>query len=183
MILGSISRQSGPSFQALYNLYGLTGDATHLATGLRFNHWQWTAPLAVGLDDLDGSHGNVGGNHANTHIPEIIGSARGYELTGNTTQLAIATNFFNILTAGEGKLMDPAHMGGHCESTLRALLLYFVLFFKRGGSRMSATSAVFFCGSNSLSRYSRADILTCSASVGYWRVQLEGTLVQRVRAR
>eukprot|EP01050_Picozoa_sp_SAG11_P015864 SAG11_NODE_2101_length_3821_cov_1.700699_3_plen_141_part_00 len=93
-----------------------TGNATHLKTGHRFNHWQWIAPLAAGLDDLDGSHGNVGGNHANTHIPEIIGSARGYELTGNKTQLAIATNFFNILTAGEGKTMDPAHMGGHCES-------------------------------------------------------------------
>lgn len=106
------------SLQALYNLYGLTGNRTYLATGLRFNHWQWTAPLAAGFDDLDGSHGNVGGNHANTHIPEIIGSARGYELTGNKTQLAIATNFFNILTAGEGKSMDPSHMGGHCKWTL-----------------------------------------------------------------
>ena len=28
----------------------------------------------------------------------MIGDARGYELTGNVTQKAIATNFFNILT-------------------------------------------------------------------------------------
>ena len=56
---------------------------------------------------MDGSHGNVGGNHANTHLPEIVGTARGYEVTGNTTQLAIVANFFNILTAGENKTWDP----------------------------------------------------------------------------
>jgi DUF1680 family protein len=55
--------------EALYNLYALTNDPNHLKTGLYFNHWQWTAPLAIGEDDLDASHGNTGGNHANTHIP------------------------------------------------------------------------------------------------------------------
>ena len=64
--------------QALFNLYAITRDPAHLRAGYRFNHWQWTAPLAAGVDDLDGSHGNAGGNHANTHIPEIIGAARGY---------------------------------------------------------------------------------------------------------
>ena len=67
-------------------------------TGQLFNHWQWTAPLAAGLDDLDGSYGNDGGNHANTHIPEIIGSARAFELSGNQTQYAIANNFFDFVT-------------------------------------------------------------------------------------
>ena len=62
-------------------------------------------------------HGNGGGNHANTHIPEIIGSARGYELTGNRTQQAITTNFFNILTAGENKTFKPAAPGGHSFAT------------------------------------------------------------------
>lgn len=52
-------------------------DPSHLSTGLRFNHWQFTDPLALGQDALDGSYGNTGGNHANTHIPEIVGSARG----------------------------------------------------------------------------------------------------------
>ena len=82
--------------------FTVTGNPAHLKAGLRFNHWQWTAPLAAGLDNLDGSHGNDGGNHANTHIPEVVGTARGYEVTGNTTQKAVVANFFNILTAGEG---------------------------------------------------------------------------------
>lgn len=101
--------------EALYNLYGITGDPDHLKTGQYFNHYQWTAPLAVGQDDLDASHGNVGGNHANTHIPEIIGSARGYEMTGNVTQKAIASNFFNIVTTAHsfatGGSNDHEHWG------------------------------------------------------------------------
>ncbi len=101
--------------EALYNLYAVTGDPAHLRTGKYFNHWQWTAPLAIDQDDLDGSHGNVGGNHANTHIPEIIGSARGYELTGNSTQKNITQNFFDIVTSAHswatGGSNDAEHWG------------------------------------------------------------------------
>ena len=50
--------------EVLFNLYALTGDPAHLATARYFNHWAWTAPLAVGADDLDHQH-------ANTHIPEV----------------------------------------------------------------------------------------------------------------
>jgi DUF1680 family protein len=99
---GVLNTEWGGMNEALYNLYAITHDPAHLETGLRFNHYQWTVPLAVGVDVLDGSNGNSGGNHANTHLPEIIGSARGYELTGNSTQHSIVTNFFNILTAGVG---------------------------------------------------------------------------------
>jgi hypothetical protein len=53
----------------MYNLYDVTGTESYLSTGKKFNHWQWTAPLAIGEDDIDASHGNSGGNHANTHIP------------------------------------------------------------------------------------------------------------------
>ena len=113
---GSIQPVINPN-QALYNLYAITGDPSHLSTGRRFNHYQWTAPLAIGVDVLDGSHGNWGGNHANTHLPEIVGSARGYELTGNVTQMAIATNFFNILTAGANESWDPSAPGGHTFAT------------------------------------------------------------------
>ena len=36
--------------------------------------------FAAGKDDLSG-------NHANTHIPEIIGNAVGHEVSGNETDL------------------------------------------------------------------------------------------------
>jgi DUF1680 family protein len=60
-----------------------------------------------------GSHGNGGGNHANTHIPEIIGSARGYELTGNETQKDIAVNFFHIVTANHSWATGGSNDGEH----------------------------------------------------------------------
>jgi hypothetical protein len=41
----------------MYNLYAVTGNEDYLRTGHNFNHWQWTSPLAIGEDDLDGSHG------------------------------------------------------------------------------------------------------------------------------
>ena len=69
----------------------MTGNRDWLVTGYYFNHFSWTAPLAINVDDLTN-------NHANTHIPEIIGDARGYELTGNQTQHDIASNFFSILS-------------------------------------------------------------------------------------
>ena len=36
--------------QVMYNLYDVTGTEAYLSTGLKFNHWQWTAPLAIGDD-------------------------------------------------------------------------------------------------------------------------------------
>jgi hypothetical protein len=145
--------------EALFNLYSITHDPVHFTTGLRFNHWQFTSPLAIGQDDLDGSHGNWLGNHANTHIPvsvqfmllrvgeimgainilwksrvtsvshdggtipssmlpqEVVGDARGYELTGNATQHSIAAYFFDILTAGENETWNPRQPGGHSFAT------------------------------------------------------------------
>eukprot|EP00050_Salpingoeca_kvevrii_P017944 m.69452 g.69452 ORF g.69452 m.69452 type:complete len:836 (-) comp7818_c0_seq2:170-2677(-) len=101
--------------EVLYNLYNLTEDASFLETAQLFNHFQWTGPLAAGLDNLDGSHGNDGGNHANTHIPEVIGSARGFELTGNATQQRITENFFRFVTTthawATGGSNDYEHWG------------------------------------------------------------------------
>ena len=57
-----------------YELYSLTKNSVYLKTAHRFNHWQWTAPLAVGRDNLDGSNGNTGGNHANTRQSLHVGS-------------------------------------------------------------------------------------------------------------
>ena len=165
--------------EVMYNLYAVTGTAAYHATGLRFNHWQWTAPLAIGDDDLDASHGNngtadqpawhfflflftssfppppfmtlppigsphgsvgtanptplprtrqptrppplfgAGGNHANTHIPEIIGAARGYEVSGNLTQKNITTNFFDIVTSAHAWATGGSNDGEHWTTPMR----------------------------------------------------------------
>ena len=41
----------------------------------------------------------------------------GYELTGNATQHAITSHFFNILTAGENETWSPEKPGGHSFAT------------------------------------------------------------------
>jgi len=105
--------------EVLYNLYAITGKENYRRTGLHFNHWQWTAPLAAGLDDLGGDFGNTWGNHANTHIPEIIGSARGYELSSNTTQKAIAENFFKFLLANHSWATGGSNDGEHWAAPAR----------------------------------------------------------------
>jgi uncharacterized protein len=87
-----LSTEWGGMNDALFNLYALTGTDSYRATAVLFNHFAWSAPLAVNVDDL-------GGNHANTHIPEVIGDARGYELTGNLTKEAIVVNFFSIVNS------------------------------------------------------------------------------------
>lgn len=57
--------------EVMYNLFAVTGTEEYVQTGNLFNHWRFSAPLAAGQDDLDASHGNIGGAHANTHIPEV----------------------------------------------------------------------------------------------------------------
>jgi len=91
----------------LYELYRHTGDATHYATARRFNGWIFSARLAVGTDDL----ADLPFPHANFHLPEIVGNARAYELTGNLTDRAIVTSFFDALTANHSYCTGGSNSG------------------------------------------------------------------------
>ncbi len=53
----------------------------------RFGNKKFFDPLASDHDDLPGIH-------ANTHIPQVIGAARGYELTGDASYHEIASYFW-----------------------------------------------------------------------------------------
>ena len=103
-----LSTEWGGMNDALFNLAAITGDEQWITTAYYFNHWSWSSPLAADVDDLPG-------NHANTHIPEIIGDARGFELTGNSTKSAIAQNFWafqvNHHSFATGNGNDGEHWG------------------------------------------------------------------------
>jgi hypothetical protein len=74
--------------EVLFNLYALTGKQEYAQVAQRFSKKKFFDPLAAGQDDLAGIH-------ANTHIPQVIGAARGYELTGDARYHQIADYFWH----------------------------------------------------------------------------------------
>ena len=77
--------------EAVYNLYAITGDPDHLTMATYFYKAVFMDPLANAVDSLNNSH-------ANTHLPEIIGVQRGWELTGNATLRRISDFFYHTLS-------------------------------------------------------------------------------------
>ncbi len=82
----------GGTNEALYNLFSITGDWQYAATAHRFDHPEFFAPLAGFRDELQGLH-------ANTHVPQVIGAARRYELTGDRYYRNVAEYFWREVTA------------------------------------------------------------------------------------
>jgi hypothetical protein len=73
--------------ESLFNLYAITKDPDHLALAKRFEKRSFLDPLQDHVDKLRGLH-------VNTHIPQVIGTARGYELTGEDRYRTIASFFW-----------------------------------------------------------------------------------------
>jgi DUF1680 family protein len=65
--------EEGGICEALWNLYGVTGEPAHRALADKFEKSSFLDPLALGVDNLSGRHGN-------THIPLVVGAIRRYEL-------------------------------------------------------------------------------------------------------
>lgn len=74
--------------EVLENLASLTRDQNHLTLARRFEKRSFLDPLINGEDKLKGLH-------VNTHIPQVIGAARGYELTGEKPYLDATTYFWD----------------------------------------------------------------------------------------
>ncbi len=83
--------EQGGMNEALANLYAVTGNDDHRAMARRFDQNRYVEPLARGEDRLKGEH-------VNSFIPNIIGTARQYELTGNERDRRIAEYFWDQVT-------------------------------------------------------------------------------------
>jgi len=101
-----LRNEFGGMNEAFYNLYAITGKKEHLRLAELFYHRSSMEPLAMGEDKLNGVH-------ANTTIPKVIGEARGYELTGNKKDSAIAAFFWQTVidhhTYATGGNSDKEH--------------------------------------------------------------------------
>lgn len=81
-----LQTEFGGMNEVLDNLYAVTGKEEYLDLAGRFEKSMFLDPLAAHRDELKGIH-------ANTHIPQVIGAARRYELTGEQRYRDIATYF------------------------------------------------------------------------------------------
>jgi DUF1680 family protein len=66
----------GGMAESLYNLSALTNNDRWAKAGDRFSKKRFLNPLALRRDELRGLH-------VNTHIPQVIGAARRYEISGD----------------------------------------------------------------------------------------------------
>lgn len=82
----------GGMSEVLYNLAAATDDMRWAIAGDRFHKKTFTTPLALHLDELRGLH-------ANTHIPQVIGAARRFELTSDPRFRTVAEFFWYTVTS------------------------------------------------------------------------------------
>jgi DUF1680 family protein len=87
--LAQIQRvEFGGMTETLFNLYSVNGNEKFAVLAKRFGKKEFFDPLAAREDHLAGLH-------ANTHIPQVIGAARGYELTGDERYHTISDYFWH----------------------------------------------------------------------------------------
>jgi DUF1680 family protein len=109
-----LGEEYGGMNDVLYNLTAVTGDERWAKTGDRFTKKWFFNPLALRRDELRGLH-------VNTHVPQVIGAARRYELSGDVRFHDVADYFWYEVTGarsyatggtsnGEGWLTQPRHL-------------------------------------------------------------------------
>ncbi len=109
-----LDEEFGGMNEALYNLADITGKERYAAVGDRFTKKRFFNPLALRRDQLRGLH-------ANTHIPQVIGAARRYEISSDMRFHDVADAFWQQVagtrtyaTGGtsnnEGWLTEPNHL-------------------------------------------------------------------------
>lgn len=76
---------------ALYRLASITGDSRWMAVGDRFTKKRVFEPLAAQKDELRGLH-------MNTHVPQVIGAARRYAMTGDDRFGNVSRFFWQTVT-------------------------------------------------------------------------------------
>lgn len=86
-----LEEEFGGMNDLLYLLAAVTKDPRWIATGDRFNKERFFTPLAARFDALRGLH-------MNTHVPQVIGAMRRYEVSGDVRYREIAEFFWETVT-------------------------------------------------------------------------------------
>jgi uncharacterized protein len=114
-----LNAEYGGMNEVLYNLAAITGEDRYAEVGDRFTKKRFFNPLALRRDDLRGLH-------VNTHIPQVIGAARRYEISGDERFHDVADFFWYEVTSarayvtggtsnGEAWLVEPRRLGAELK--------------------------------------------------------------------
>ena len=114
-----LNTEYGGMNEVLYNLAAVTGEDRWAKAGDRFTKKRFFNPLASRRDELRGLH-------VNTHIPQVIGAARRYEISGDLRFHDVADYFWWEVTSartyvtggtsnGEGWLAQPRQLAAELK--------------------------------------------------------------------
>ena len=114
-----LNTEYGGMNEILYNLAAVTGDDHYAAVGDRFTKKKFFNPLGLRRDELRGLH-------VNTHIPQVIGAARRYEISGDERFHDVADFFWYEVTSarayvtggtsnGEGWRVEPRRLAAELK--------------------------------------------------------------------
>ena len=117
-----LNTEYGGMNDILYKLTAATGNDRWAAAGDRFTKKRFFNPLALRRDEMTGLH-------VNTHIPQVIGAAKRYEISGDMRFHDVADYFwYEIATArsyvtagtsnGEGWLAQPRFMAAELKRSV-----------------------------------------------------------------
>lgn len=114
-----LETEYGGMNEVLYNVAALTGEERYAIAGDRFTKKKFFNPLALRRDELRGLH-------VNTHIPQVIGAARRYEISGDRRFEEVADFFWYDVTSArayvtggtsnnEHWLVEPHRLGAELK--------------------------------------------------------------------
>ena len=104
----------GGMAEVLYNLSAVTNNDQWAKAGDRFTKKRFVNPLAMRRDELRGLH-------VNTHIPEVIGAARRYEISGDTRFHDVADFFWYEVTGARSYVTGGTSNGESWQAQPREL--------------------------------------------------------------
>jgi uncharacterized protein len=133
-----LNTEYGGMNDILYLMAEATGDDRYAAAGDRFTKKKVFNPLGLRRDELRGLH-------VNTHIPQVIGAAQRYEISGDERFHDVADFFWYEVTSarayatggtsnGEGWLVEPRRLGAELkmnQSTTECCCAYNMLKLTR----------------------------------------------------
>jgi len=114
-----LNTEYGGMNEVLYNLSAVTGNDRWAEAGDRFTKKRFFNPLALRRDELRGLH-------VNTHIPQVIGAARRFEMSGDMRFHDVADFFWYEITSArsyvtggtsnnEGWLVPPRQLAAELK--------------------------------------------------------------------